>query len=75
LGCQVVEQKNVLNLIRTLSSQGIPVLIISHQLHDVFSVASRLLIMRRGKKIAERMTKETTTDEIVGLIVGSIPGD
>lgn len=71
----VVEQKNLLNLIKTLSSQGIPVLIISHQLHDVFSVATRLLIMRRGKKIAERMTKETTTDEIVGLIVGSIPGD
>lgn len=71
----VVEQKNVLNLIKTLSSQDIPVLIISHQLHDVFSVASRLVIMRRGKKIAERMTKETTTDEIVGLIVGSIPGD
>lgn len=71
----VVEQKNVLNLIKTLSSQGIPVLIISHQLHDVFSVATRLLIMRRGKKIAERITKETTTDEIVRLIVGSIPGD
>ena len=71
----VVEQKNVLNLIKTLSSRDIPVLIISHQLHDIFSVASRLLIMRRGKKIAERMTKETTTDEIVGLIVGSIPGD
>lgn len=71
----VVEQKNLLNLIKTLSSQGIPVLIISHQLHDVFSVATRLLIMRRGKKIAERITKETTTDEIVRLIVGSIPGD
>ena len=31
--------------------------------------------MRRGKKVAERITKETTTDEIVGLIVGSLPGD
>ena len=71
----VAEQKNVLNLVKTLSSQGVPVIIISHQLHDVFSVATRLVIMRRGKKVAERITKDTTTDEIVGLIVGSLPGD
>lgn len=71
----VAEQKKVLDLVKTLSSQGVPVIIISHQLHDVFSVATRLVIMRRGKKVAERITKETTTDEIVGLIVGSLPGD
>ncbi len=71
----VAEQKKVLDLVKTLSSQGMPVIIISHQLHDVFSVATRLVIMRRGKKVAERITKETTTDEIVGLIVGSLPGD
>ena len=71
----VAEQKNVLDLVKTLSSQGVPVIIISHQLHDVFSVATRLVIMRRGKKVAERITKDTTTDEIVGLIVGSLPGD
>ena len=69
------EQKKVLDLVKTLSSHGVPVIIISHQLHDVFSVATRLVIMRRGKKVAERITKETTTDEIVGLIVGSLPGD
>lgn len=71
----VAEQKNVLDLVKTLSSQGVPVIIISHQLHDVFSVATRLVIMRRGKKVAERITKDTTTDEIVGLIVGSLLGD
>jgi len=71
----VVEQKNVLDLVKTLSSHGVPVIIISHQLHDVFSVATRLVIMRRGRKIAERITKDTTADEIVGLIVGSLPGD
>ena len=71
----VAEQKNVLDLVKTLSSQGVPIIIISHQLHDVFSVATKLVIMRRGKKVAERITKDTTTDEIVGLIVGSLPGD
>jgi ABC-type sugar transport system ATPase subunit len=38
-------------------------------------VADRLIIMRRAKKVAERITAETTPDEVVGLIVGSIPGD
>jgi ABC-type sugar transport system ATPase subunit len=57
-----------------LSSQGVSV-IISHQIHDVFSVASRLIIMRRAKKVAEKITKKTNANEVVGLIVGSLPGD
>ena len=71
----VAEQKKVLNLVNTLSSQGVSIIIISHQLHDVFSVATRLIIMRRAKKVAERITKKTSADEIVSLIVGSLPGD
>jgi len=71
----VAEQKKVLNLVKTLSSQGVSIFIISHQIHDVFSVATRLLIMRRGKKVAERITKKTSADEVVGLIVGSILGE
>lgn len=71
----VAEREKVLNLVKTLSSQGVSVIIISHQIHDVFSVATRLLIMRRGKKVAERLTEKTNTDEVVGLIVGSLSGD
>ncbi len=71
----VVEQEKVLNLVRTLSSQGVSVIVISHQMRDVFSVASRLIVMRRGKKIAERITSKTTHEEIVGLIVGSVEAD
>ncbi|GAB4112726.1 MAG: ATP-binding cassette domain-containing protein [Candidatus Caldatribacteriota bacterium] len=71
----VVEQEKVLNLVRTLSSQGVAVIVISHQMRDVFSVASRLVVMRRGKKVAERATAKTTHEEVVGLIVGSIDVD
>jgi ABC-type sugar transport system ATPase subunit len=67
----VAEQKKVLDLVRTLRSQDIPVIIISHQLYDIFAVCDRLVIMRRGKKVAERATKKTTPDEVVGLIIGS----
>jgi simple sugar transport system ATP-binding protein len=67
----VQEQRKVLDLVRLLSSQNIPIIIISHQMYDVFSVTHRLVVMRRGKKVAERITKETNTDEVVGLITGA----
>ncbi|HOQ51417.1 MAG TPA: sugar ABC transporter ATP-binding protein, partial [Candidatus Atribacteria bacterium] len=67
----VTEQKKVLDLVRTLSSQGVAVIIISHQLYDVFQVAHRLVVLRRGEKVGERLTKETNPDEIVGLMVGA----
>lgn len=67
----IAEQKKVLDLVRRLKDQGLGILIISHQLHDVFSVADRLVIMRRGKKVAERVTADTDQNEVVGLIVGA----
>jgi simple sugar transport system ATP-binding protein len=67
----VHEQSKVLDLVRLLRSQNIPIIIISHQLYDIFSVTDRLVIMRRGKKVAERITKDTTPEEVVGLITGS----
>lgn len=67
----VAEQKKVLNLVRTLKDQGIGIIIISHQMYDVFEVADRLAVMRRGLLVGERIVKDTTADEVVGLIVGS----
>jgi simple sugar transport system ATP-binding protein len=43
-------------------------------MHDIFSVADRVVVMRRGQKAGERMVKETNPDEVVGLIVGSVEG-
>lgn len=67
----VTEQRKVLNLVKTLSSQGVAIIIISHQLYDVFQVAHRLVVLRRGEKVGERLTHETNPDEIVSLIVGA----
>jgi simple sugar transport system ATP-binding protein len=67
----VAEQKKVLSLVRTLKDQGIGIIIISHQMYDVFEVADRLAVMRRGVLVGERIVKETDPDEVVGLIVGS----
>lgn len=68
----VAEQKKVLDLVLTLKSQNLPIIIISHQMRDVFSVADRVVVLRRGKKAGERIVRETNVDEVVGLIVGSI---
>ena len=67
----VAEQKKVLDLVNRLKSHGIGIIVISHQMHDVFSVADRLVIMRRGEKVAELSTRDTNPDEVVSLIVGA----
>ena len=46
----VQEQRKVLDLVRVLRSQNIPIIVISHQLYDIFSVCDRLVIMRRGQE-------------------------
>lgn len=70
----VVEQRKVLELARTLRDRGVSVIIVSHNMQDVFAVADRIVVMRRGKKVAERIVEETSADEVVGLMVGTSPG-
>jgi len=67
----VAEQRKVIDTINLLKSHGIGIIVISHQMHDVFQVADRMVIMRRGEKVAELVTKETNADEVVSLIVGA----
>ncbi len=67
----VPEQLKVLELIRTLRSQGVPVILISHNMQDVFAVADRAIVMRRGSKAGEVRISDTTENEVVGLMVGA----
>jgi ribose transport system ATP-binding protein len=67
----VQEQRKVLKMVRTLCDQGVPVIIISHNMQDVFAVADRIVVMRRGKKVGELMAAKTTPDEVVSLMVGA----
>ncbi|MCB0047224.1 MAG: sugar ABC transporter ATP-binding protein [Caldilineaceae bacterium] len=69
----VPEQRKVLELVRTLREHEVPVIIISHNLQDVFAVADRAVVMRRGHLAGERMIKDTTSDEIVSLMIGGDP--
>jgi ABC-type sugar transport system ATPase subunit len=67
----VTEQRKVLTLVRTLAEQGIPVILISHNMQDVFAVADRIVVMRRGKKVGELVADKTTPDEVVSLMFGA----
>jgi ABC-type sugar transport system ATPase subunit len=67
----VVEQQKVLQLVRTLREHRVPVILISHNMQDVFAVADRAIVMRHGKKAGEVLIEETNSNEIVGLMVGA----
>jgi ABC-type sugar transport system ATPase subunit len=67
----VPEQKKVLELIRRLRDQGVPVILITHILPDVFAVTDRLIVMHRGRKVAEKVTVETNAEELVQYMVGA----
>jgi simple sugar transport system ATP-binding protein len=62
----------VLNLIRRLRDHGIAVVLISHRMPDVFAVADRIVVMRRGQKVADKPIAQSSPEEVTGLITGAI---
>jgi ABC-type sugar transport system ATPase subunit len=67
----IEESRKVLRLISRLKDQGRAVIVISHNLEHVFSVADRIVVLRRGRLVGIRRREETTADEIVRFIVGA----
>ena len=68
----VREIEHVLELIRTLKTQGIAVILISHRLTDVFAVCDRIVVLRQGAVIADDPTAQTTSmNAVVAHIVGA----
>ncbi len=62
----------VLSHIRHLRDQGIAVVLISHRMPDVFEVTDRIIVLRRGRKVADKRTADSSPEEITGLITGAI---
>lgn len=67
----VAEVRKVLEFIKNLRAQGKSVVLISHNIQDVFEVSDRISVMRHGRCIAVRETANTTPQEIIGLITGA----
>lgn len=74
----VAQTRQVLNLVRRLAERGLGVVMISHNLHDIFEVADRVTVLRLGHKVATYNTKETDQKEVVHAMtagqLSSVPG-
>nr|WP_254443115.1 MULTISPECIES: ATP-binding cassette domain-containing protein [unclassified Marinobacterium] len=69
LGIQ--ETTRVENIIRGLKDQGIPLILISHNLRQVFNLVDRIIVFRQGRIVGNVIAAETTGNEIVSLITGA----
>ncbi|MFV2038423.1 MAG: ATP-binding cassette domain-containing protein [Paracoccaceae bacterium] len=78
LGPQETEQ--VGELIHQLKNSGIGIFLISHDIHDVFDLADRVVVMKNGQMVGSASTGDVTKDEVLGMIIlgkcpkGAIPG-
>src|SRR5215210_3687229 len=74
----VAQTRQVLDLVKRLGEQGLAVILISHNLHDVFEVADNNTVLRLGQNVAEFKRTETTQQEVVGAITAGklahVPG-
>ena len=74
----VAQTRQVLSLVRTLAERGLAVVIISHNLHDVFECADRITVLRLGQRVALLEKSDTTQQEVVHAITAGtldrVPG-
>jgi rhamnose transport system ATP-binding protein len=64
------EVEDLFAIIRSLREKGTAIVFISHRLEEIFEICDRITVLRDGERIGERIPKETTTDEIIHMMVG-----
>jgi D-xylose transport system ATP-binding protein len=69
----VAQTRQVLELVKRLGQQGLGVVIVSHNLHDVFEVANRITVLRLGRNAGVFERDATTQNEIVSAITAGVP--
>jgi D-xylose transport system ATP-binding protein len=74
----VAQTRQVLDLVKRLAQQGLAVVIVSHNLHDVFEVAESVTVLRLGQNVAEYKVKDVTQTQVVEAItagkLSKVPG-
>lgn len=68
----IAQTRQVLELVKQLAAQGLAVVLISHNLYDVFAVADRITILRLGYKIKDFVAAETTQQEVIQAMTAGI---
>jgi D-xylose transport system ATP-binding protein len=74
----VAQTAQVLALVKRLGEQGLAVILISHNLHDIFEVADNITVLRLGQNVGEMKRTETTQQKVVEAItagaLSEVPG-
>ena len=74
----VAQTRQVLDLVKRLGDQGLAVVLVSHNLHDIFEVADTITVLRLGQSIAEHKTADVTQTQVVESItagtLSKVPG-
>jgi D-xylose transport system ATP-binding protein len=69
----VAQTEQVLALVRRLAEQGLGVVVISHNLHDIFETANRITVLRLGRNVGVYERDKTTQEEVVHAITAGVP--
>ena len=69
----VAQTRQVLELVKRLAEQGLAVVLISHNLHDIFEVATRITVLRLGRDVGVFERASTSQQEVVHAITAGIP--
>jgi D-xylose transport system ATP-binding protein len=69
----VAQTEQVLELVKRLAEQGLAVVLISHNLHDIFEVADRITVLRLGRNVSVLERAKTTQQEVVHAITAGMP--
>jgi D-xylose transport system ATP-binding protein len=69
----VAQTRQVLDLVHRLAEQGLAVVLISHNLHDIFEVATRITVLRLGRNVGIYERARTTQQQIVEAITAGVP--
>jgi len=70
----VAQTKEVLELVKRLREEGHGVVIISHNMVDVFEVADRICVLRLGRRVGTYDARKVGREQLVGLMTGAVPG-
>ena len=67
----VSQTHQVLELIKRLRAQGLGVMVISHNLHEVFEVADRIMVLRLGRLVATFERRDVSPEDVITAITGA----
>jgi len=67
----VAQTRQVLDLVKRLKDRGLGVVVISHNLQDIFEMADKIIVLRLGQRVATFDRQSSTPDQVVGAITGA----